>query len=552
MRYLLFLLAFTAVLFSAEEWERQDLIRGAGSPEVIEGQQTTVIEGITLVSGGTEITTLPRRHGVSLRLHTEETKGLKSLLEEYLNHPLSVALISNIRKTIIDYYREHLSEYVAVVVPVQTIVNGVIFFEVLEGRVSEVTYKGQKWSSKRVLANAIDVHVGDPLIESEFLNSVTWANRNPFHHSQLILIPGKKAGEADVEFVTKDRFPVRFYAGGDNTGVQITSPYRMYAGCTWGDAFCIGDLLSYQYTASPDFYRFQSHMGSYTSFLPWRHTFNLLGVYATIFPNVPDFMVAGTNIQGSGRYQVPFFPLYGNLRHYMEFGFDYKYITSNSFFVGDITQASATNQAIVVAQFLASYQMEANFYHSLFTAGMQMVFSPFTNWFPYQNSADYDIARAGSQVRYTYWKGDFSYLYRTDQKISYSAWIRGQLATGALPTSEQFGLGGMHTIRGYYEVQFVGDNAFCMNLEMYSPPVAFFKGEPNEFSALVFLDYGYAYNYVVTDPVFSHQNLLGIGPGLRYSISTYFTGRADYGFQVLASPQDARIGRWHFSVTASY
>jgi hemolysin activation/secretion protein len=113
-------------------------------------------------------------------------------------------------------------------------------------------------------------------------------------------------------------------------------------------------------------------------------------------------------------------------------------------------------------------------------------------------------------------------------------------------------LGGHNTVRGYYDQQFVADCAFCGNLEVYSPKFPLFKGARNDLAFLVFFDYGYGYNYTAVSPEFVEQNLIGIGPGLRYDIVPYFRVKMDYGFQVLRIPNDNRTGRFHYSVDASY
>ncbi len=535
--------------------QEKPLIKAAGSPRVVKDQKTFLVKGYTLVPGGTKVANVERVPGVHILVGggDEENQELIDQLGKFLNQPLTESLIFEIKNTIVQYYREKYGQYVAAIVPVQKVSNGVVILQILEGHIGSIEYKGQKWFRERVIANALGIQPGDPLIETEFLNDVTWANRNPFRNTQMVLVPSLKQGETNLQFITKDRFPLRVYVGADNTGFKSNDVYRLFAGFNWGDAFMIGDILSYQYTASPNFHDFQSHVANYTSFLPWQHIMTVFGTYGTVFPNIPNFRVDGKNIQGSLRYQIPFRPLFGLFRHHFEWGFDWKYLTSNLFFLGDIEQASVSTQTITITQFMTSYKFQRNWTQNLFTFRLDMYLSPWKDWiFPFQTSRAYNDSRAESHVRYAYWKGALSNVYRMKRGITLTQQVRGQLATGTLPVAEQFGLGGMNTVRGYYEQQFVADDAICINLEAFTPVVSFFNAVRNEFSVLVFVDYGFGYNYSVVGPEFRAQNLLGIGPGVRYDISSYFAGRLDYGFQILDLPQDRRFGRFHFSLIASY
>ena len=239
-----------------------------------------------------------------------------------------------------------------------------------------------------------------------------------------------------------------------------------------------------------------------------------------------------------------------------ELGFDWKYLTSNLFFAGDIEEVSpVANQYMTITQFLLGYRLQRNWTENLLSFRIDMMLSPWQDWwFPHQTPSEYDSLRAGSHVRYAYWKASIADIHKTSGKWTLSGLVRGQLATGTLPTAEQFGLGGANTVRGYYEQQFIADNAICINFEVYTPPFGLFKTKTlrNELSFVAFVDYGYGYNYSVVAPEFREQHLIGIGPGLRYDISTYFSLKLDYGFQLKGITGDSQFGRLNFSAIASY
>ncbi len=528
----------------------------AGSPRVEHRDGAPVlIEGIILVPGGVGGDSVEQVPGVHSLLDEPVDQELFDSLRVYLNHPLSEELLKKIRVTITDYFKNYKNQYVAVIIPVQNVNDGVVVFQVFIGKVGNVIYKGQKWFTQKCLEKAIRIYPGDPMVEPDLLNAVTWANRNAFRSTRMILAPSLEKGLTDVLFVTKDRFPARFFVGSDNTGYRTNGTIRLYGGFNWGDVFWSGDLVSYQYTASTDFHKFQSHIATYNCFISSKkHLLKLFGVYGSVFPQIRGFAVSGINVQGSLRYQIPFLPLYGSFRHQTEWGGDYKYLTSNLFFLGDAAQGGTATgtHTITVSQLASSYFCERNWPKDYLSFKIDMLISPWQNLFPHQNKASYDASRQSSHVRYAYWRGMISNIYRSEKKVTLSIQAQGQLATGTLPTSEQFGLGGFNTVRGYYEQQFVADNAFCLNVEVFAPSFPILKNLSNELALVAFVDYGYGYNYSVSLPVFVHQNLLGVGGGARYVVSRYLDAEAYYGFQGLAIEGNAQLGRFHFSLTASY
>ena len=135
---------------------------------------------------------------------------------------------------------------------------------------------------------------------------------------------------------------------------------------------------------------------------------------------------------------------------------------------------------------------------------------------------------------------------------------RGQYASRNLLPSEQFGLGGYDTVRGYDEREVNVDNAACFNLELRSKPYRVFSSEScaescsDSLILLAFLDYGTGGNVHTYRHERSNFNLLGIGPGLRYNFSNYLAARLDVGIRLIKSPFDDSRGMVHFGIIASY
>lgn len=136
--------------------------------------------------------------------------------------------------------------------------------------------------------------------------------------------------------------------------------------------------------------------------------------------------------------------------------------------------------------------------------------------------------------------------------------LQGQLSNGGLLSSEQLGLGGGTSVRGYEERASNGDQGFIAVNELRSPEYGLMRhltgrdaGDRLQF--LAFWDYGIANN---RHPGFGEAktaHLSGVGVGLRYSLPPYVSLRFDYGWGLITpAGKSDRSQRPHLGLTVSY
>ena len=114
-------------------------------------------------------------------------------------------------------------------------------------------------------------------------------NQNPFHTSDVVYHPGAALGETDIVLQTKDRFPMRFYGGYEDSGNAPTGFDRYERASTGATPLSLGlgQQLNYQYTTSGDGHSLRAQAGSYVIPLPWRHTLTFFGSYADTHGEIP-------------------------------------------------------------------------------------------------------------------------------------------------------------------------------------------------------------------------------------------------------------------------
>jgi hemolysin activation/secretion protein len=336
----------------------------------------------------------------------------------------------------------------------------------------------------------------------------------------------------------------------------------------------IGDLLSFEYQFSNQFKRLQSYTLNYTSFLPWKHILTIFGSYATVKPTpvAPAIDIRAKAAQIRPRYTIPFKPFYTPFQQSLIFGFDLKNSNSSiinlsgSSVVVQPTLLPAEKTNINVFQLVGDY----NFYNKVgnhsFSVDMSFYASP-AQFLPNQSNENYNSLTKNSKVKYCYLNATIGDVITIPKIMAISVLMRGQVSSDTLPGTELFSLGGYDTIRGYHESESAVDNGFIGNLEFRTRPFSFFRKLKDQLLFLAFLDFGVGNNWFVqkkteagAKQIPHTQYLLGVGPGLRYTINPHIQIRCDYGFKLhhllISDPSQQPLlggfGQFHLGVLASY
>jgi hemolysin activation/secretion protein len=494
-----------------------------------------------------------KKPGITLKLENLPTKSkkLEEKLTPFINEPITENLLKDIQSTIGLYYEENGQLFVIVDIPRQEVEDGIVIITANLPKVGAVDYTGNNYFTPEQMQKYFLLQSGDDLAQNNLLNEVAFSNKNPFRYTEIVLRPTEKPDVIDVDFRSLNRRPIRVYAGFDNTGNDTTGNNRLYAGANWGNAFWIGDLLTYQYTCNPTLDKFQSHFGQYISYLPWKDIFMLWGGYASTKPDSNgDFSNEGQSGNASARYQIPFRPFYANFKQEIAFGFDWKYTNSNVFF-GDLN-LPVVQKAVNILEAIFNYGFSWSKGDHELEFGIDLHVQPWTP-LPNMTQASYDQLRPGAKSYYGFFIASLADDYTFSNRSSMTWMLRLQATTAALLPMQQFSLGGYNTVRGYDEQAYLADDALCFNFEYRFPSFSIYKKIQDDLMFLVFLDAGLGHTIKKEGGLDTNEYLIGVGPGLRYRIKNNLSIRLDYGFRLHKIPYDTNsIGKVHFGGQLSF
>ncbi len=438
--------------------------------------------------------------------------------------------IENLKIAIEQFYQSSPTPFVLIIAPEQIIKKGYILFHVYESKTDNFNILGNKFFKKRYFEKLSSLKKKDPINLNKIANDLYWINKNPFINAFVLFKPGSKDFTTDVDYLIEDLRPLRFYSGIDNTGFEATGYNRFYTGVNWGNVWEKAHIFTFQYTFSNKFSRFQSFTSSYELPLFHHHSLQAFGGYAFFKPSskISDLANKGRNYQASLRYTFALPPV--NRRQVQDFalGFDFKKTNINFIFRD---RPLITPSSTIITQFAFKYNFHYEYKCVTIPIDANLYLSPF-KFCEMQSNTNYSFLRYKAKSQYAYGNFSISPFIYFSNKTFLSMNFQSQLSSTNLISSEQFGLGGYNTVRGYEYREMNKDNGFLSSFEYgYSTNIKKLH-YTHRWKIFGFIDFGCGWDVTKTPGVKNFEYLLGIGPGIRYSMSPYINIRLDWGFKL--------------------
>lgn len=531
-------------------------VRGpAPSAEVANMDKEVFVEklkGVALYGSTNYVTAeqgVPNMTGVRVQgISFLTKKEVWEIVSPYLNKPATRGAIAQMERKIILLCRKNDHPIVDITLPEQNLDPGVIQLVLLEGKVGKVKVEpvGHVWFSTNYTRKNIRLKPGDPIVESKLVNDINWLDQNPeFRYVNVQFQQGGLGGTVDVVAKQEDHFPLQADVGYDNAGVKLVGENRVFGGATWDNAFGLNQKIDYQYMTDTDFKYLRAHSAVWQIPLPWRNTLTFYGSYADMTSDFSAIGITngptetGVNDQLSMRYAIPL-PRWGSYTHELSLGFDYKYANNNLNF-GLFGAAGKINFPTEVEQFAGTYRalMPYSWGSSSFSA--EAYYSP-GDWSSVNTTRAFNLARVGAKADYYYLKFTAEQMINLPANFSFDVRGSGQYADSDLLPSEEFTLGGVETVRSYFERTANGDEGYLINTELRSPSIrlgSLFDSPVKDSLQLIgFCDYGYTqvHDDVPLVGAEMEYKLCSVGGGLRYKLNKYLEADLYYGYELIRPP----------------
>ena len=129
------------------------------------------------------------------------------------------------------------------------------------------------------------------------------------------------------------------------------------------------------------------------------------------------------------------------------------------------------------------------------------------------------------------WRGQVQWLKRLDSESDINLLLRSdiQLSTSELVPLEQFSIGGIDSVRGYRQDVLLGDDGVFASAEVRIPLYRWSNNQ-NAFSLIPFVDFGTVWGDSARQ---NEDTLVSIGVGLQLALSDRLRARLDYGIPLV-------------------
>lgn len=475
-------------------------------------------------------------------LSASETDGI---LSPYLGEQLGLAGLEAAADALEQAVRKRGFAFHRVILPPQRPEGGVIRLQVLRFIVGELTVVGNEHFSRENILNSIPaLRTGETPNARAVGRSLAVANEHPSKRATVTMREGKTPDTVDAEVTVKDADPLQLFASLSNTGSDETGDYRLSLGAQHSNVFDRDHVVTASWTTSPDKTSDVNQYGVnyWAPIYAWGASVSAYATYSDVDSGrIADFFdVTGRGTFLGVRYTQALLKQ-ENYSHKLTFGLDDRAFTNDVSFSGAPIGVDVQSRPLSLrysgrwddvwgtAAFYVEYLNNLDGgSDNTDEAYRAQPGAPVNNW---------DAWRMGADVTYSLPRG-FYVMGR----------FRSQQAWQVLIPGEQFGLGGVNSVRGFEERATSGDRGYQFNLELWSPEVV------ENLRLLAFWDTGYRKLEAPEPGQMPGETLGSIGAGARWNWKQHLDVALDLGYVVdgLNDNSEAGMTRLHFSLLYRY
>jgi hemolysin activation/secretion protein len=476
---------------------------------------------------------------------------LRKVTEEFTNTPISFAKLLQVEAVITKLYTDAGYINSGAFIPADQAFSregAVVKVEVVEGGIEGIKVTGNRRLNSEYIRSRIRLGVSKPLNRTRLLKALQVLQTNPLiKNISVELSVGSRPEQSllEVKVVEADSFRTEFFV--DNGRVPSVGSFRRGVRINQGNLFGFGDRATAQYTNTD---------GSNTLDLsysvplnPRNGTLTLSGGFAdtnVIEPPFDRINIVGDYFYVDLSYRQP---IIETATQELALGLTLSRQQSQTQILGEnfpISLGSDDNgeTRLSVLRFFQEYTQrtpqQVVALRSQFNLGVGLFDATVNNQPP--------------DGRYFSWRGQGQYVRLLAPDTLFVFRSDAQFATRSLVPLEQFSIGGLQSVRGYRQDQYLVDNGFFASAE-FRLPILRVNQVDGLLQIVPFIDFGIGWNNSRNpngDP--NPNTLVGTGVGLLLQMGNQLNARLDYGFplvEVNSSDRTLQEQGLYFSINYS-
>lgn len=477
-----------------------------------------------------------------------EPDQIDATLRPFTGPAKAFADIEAARQALLIAYQEAGYGAVQVVVPEQQVSAGVVKLNILQAKISTIKIGGNKhFSNDNIRRSLPRLQEGQTPNTRDVAQDLRVANESPAKQVTVFFKTGERAGDVEATAQVSDDKPTKVFVSLDNTGSGETGFQRLGVGFQHANLFDKDHVITLQYATSPDHLNDVSvyGLGYHFPLYGRKSSLDIYGGYSDVNSGtVADlFNVSGAGTVAGARLNY-YFDKASDFEHKIGLSLDYRAYESNIDFSGTPLGSDVTVHPISL-----SYSGQLRLENS----GQIGFFAGVSRNIPGGNDggqAAFNLARTGAKPGYSIIRLGANINYPFGNGWELQALADGQSTSAALVPGEQYGLGGLNSVRGFKEREVSNDSGYRATMEVYTPSFASaFKLDNSRLRAVGFYDMGYVKRNKTQPGEIGSTGIASVGAGLRLSLGKNFNARFDYAFVLDGAPtRSDSEERGHFSL----
>lgn len=495
---------------------------------------------------------------------TEEE--IELVLTPYTGPDKNADIVNSAKDALEKFY--HYQGYPAVIVniPLQTLENSIVKFQVIESKIGKVRASGNKYfTMKRLMRSLPSIHPGKILYLPQLEKELNRLNRNRHITVAPLLSPGRKLGTIDVDLKVKDTLPLHGSVELNNYSTHTTTALKNSYKLSYDNFWQRDHSLSLQFQTSPeDLDEVKVLVGSYllNSFIDEDHLVALYAVWSdSDITFVDDLRVVSKGRIYGLRYIIPL-PGIKSYYHSLTLGMDYKdfdeIIDLNPGNKNDNDNESSPDETetpvddeLPVPESSEEEDEPAGIDYLPFFINYGSSFSDAISKYQLSiglssafrgvlsETKEFDLKRLKARPSYLAFTASLSREQDIFEAASFFCKLNVQLANIPLISNEQFFAGGANSVRGYKENEATGDTGVSGMYEIRLPDLGQFLPDSASWAKQISIKPYIFYDVAalnVHNPLPGQKSaftLQGTGMGIRGRISEYFSCQFDLGYPLV-------------------
>lgn len=439
---------------------------------------------------------------------------LSELLKPYTNRPISFDELIQAQEAINKLYLDKGYINSGTFIPPQTLKEGIVTIEVVEGSIEKIEVKGLRRLRLGYITSRLNKATQPPLNQAKLLEALQLLQLNPLIEKlSAELSTGTSPGRDILTLEVKEAPAVTVSLRYDNERVPTVGTDRRLLELTHANLLGFGDRFNVRYYNTDG----SNALDDLSYTIPINASNGTLGFsYRLIDSEVIEEPFNDLNLNSF--YQQYSFtyrqPIMETPTQELALGLTFDRQTSDLDFLNGILEGETQVSAL---RFFQEYTQRSS--QDVFALRSQFTFG--------LEGSQTDLNGNKVDEEFYAWRGQAQYIRLLSKDTTLLIRSDLQIADRPLLAIEQFSLGGVSTVRGYRQDLLLGDNGFFASAEVRTPIVRI----PDWDTKLLltpFFDIGTVWNDDDTD-ILPRETLYSVGLGLRLEVSDYLNARLDWG-----------------------